>query len=46
MLREHGRPMNEIDIDQFSRRLGACHEALATYPQRDATLLGHRPPQL
>jgi hypothetical protein len=46
MLREHGRPMNEIDIDQFSRRLGACHEALAAYPQQDPALLGHRPPQL
>ena len=44
MLREHGRPMNEIDIDRFSRRLGACPEALAAYPQQDATLLGHRPP--
>jgi hypothetical protein len=46
MLQEHGRPMNEIDIDQFSRRLGVSHEALGAYPQKDATLLGYRPPQL
>ncbi len=46
MLREHGRPMSDIDIDQFSRRLSACHEALPAYPQKDGAALGHHPPHL
>jgi len=47
MLREHGRPMNEIDIDQLGRRLGACHDAPAAYPQNEGVVLRrYHPPHL